>query len=113
MNVELEFYNDNWARDPNGLNFRGVHWVELALGPGGASQVINDMWLRVVSGWGNAEYTAWFDERDGKGVSNTGKRFTGASDWSAVPSKCRMVRIEGRRDNAHTLVNVGLIPLGK
>lgn len=109
MDIELVYYDDNWERDPDGLNWRGVREVELA----DQSLVIDDVWFKIVAGWGDTTWTMWADVRNGHGVDNSGEQSTASRDWWDINPGTRMVRVQGRRESPQTLISASVLPRAK
>lgn len=119
MKIDLEYYDDNGNRDPDGLNFVGLDVVETGAG---GSAVIDRDWLRVVVARGTATYCAFWEKMEAVPVDNTGwinsakydpEMKPPNKDWHEAPKGTRRVWIEGKRSSKNTVVTARLLPLGK
>lgn len=107
MDFELTYFNDQGHVDPLGLNFLGLHWIEVQTS-------IKEAYLRANGDNGAASFTGYFDAAAGKGINNTGKCWIGvkdAKDFWQIPNGTRQVRVSGRRDSPATLVSFGILPV--
>jgi hypothetical protein len=108
MDFVLQYFDDAGNPNPNGLNFKGLHWIETG------TEMIKKAVLRANGDHGSAHFIGYFDEAAGKGINNTGKRWigvSGAEDFWWIPAGTRQVRIEGRRQSSGTLVSFGIGPI--
>jgi hypothetical protein len=98
--IDLKFYNDDWAPDPAGLNFRASCPAEA----GDNSAVVAHAWVRWAFHWGTAtmRVVAW-DALKPIGEADPKKDF-----WK-LPAGVRSFTVEGRRLDPKTTIGVSLI----
>lgn len=100
--VLIEYFNDAWQIDPQGLNFRGVKNVERAAG----SNVIERAWVRWSSAWGGV--TGWKVVALAKGGKPLAEADTRQDYWE-LPDGARFFTVEGRREHRGTVVSADLL----
>lgn len=122
MYIPITFYDDNWKPDPAGLNFHGTIPVEN----GGDSVVVQSCYLRWSGMWGSDWTCGTFRgaalTADGIGIDDTrwttlnpgpGGDFWTIPDGDGQGRPCRVVYVEGRRQNSATAVTALVLPLAK
>ena len=116
MQINVEFFNDAWQRDPNGLNFRGV----LAIEEDSTSAVVKGVWAKFAAAWSAVGATTFRFVASGgkmggnKPIGESGVRKDGVDDdfWG-LPKGTRLLTVEGRRQDANTLVDARVLPQAK
>lgn len=103
--VAIEYFNDAWQKDPNGLNWRAVHTVES----GGASAVVARAFVRWASAWGTSSYKIVALTKTGAPIGEPDYR----NDYWELPATARFFTAEGRRQRGDTMISVSLLQLAK